>query len=173
MTKWTDESAAKLRDYLASHELPRGLGDNESACSIAAINLALTGTLTDEIPACMSNVIGRVTIILQDAMPAEMRNSARYKAWLPTAAGTGRDREQERLAVLMDWMWSVVLPELQGLADAQGFGTEWGEMCEKRTGAAADAARAAADAAADAGFWDRVDPIGVLQRLVEQVGEPT
>ena len=195
MTKWTDESADKLRDYLATHELPHGLGSRESACSIAAINLALTGTLTDEIPACMSEVIGKATIVLQDAMPAEMRNSARYKAWLPTAAGAGRDNEAERLAVLMDWMWSTVMPEFQGVADARGFGVEWREMCEKRTAyaaraaarAAADAAyaayaaRAAADAAAYAasaaekaadGFWDRVDPIGVLERMTN-LGKPT
>jgi hypothetical protein len=209
MTKWTDENAAKLRDYLATHELPDGLGSEESACSVAAINLVLTGTLTDNIPSCMSPVIGSATIVLQDAMPHALRNSDRYKAWLPTAAGTGRDREQERLAVLLEWMWSTVLPELQGVADTRGFGVEWQEMCEKRTpdaaaaaaddaacadlaaacaaraaGHAADlaadldaaraarAARAAAAAAAavDAGFWDRVDPIGVLERMT---GEPT
>ena len=210
MTTWTDTHAAKLRDYLATHELPNGLGSEESACSIAAINLALTGTLTDTIPSCMSLVIGRATIILQDAMPAEMRNSARYKAWLTTAAGTGRDNESERLAVMIEWMWSTVLPELQDVADTQGFGVEWREMCEKRTPDAAYAARAAAyaaraaaeaayaayaaadaaaraaaraahaaaraahaaDAAAYADFWDRVDPIGVLERMTK-TGEPT
>ena len=205
MTKWTEKADAKLRDYLATHELPIGLGSEERACSIAAINLALTGTLTDDIPDCMSRVIGKATIVLQDAMPAEMRNSARYKDWLTTAAGTGRDNESERLAVLIEWLWSTALPELQGVADARGFGVKWREMCEKRTPDAADAADAAhaaahaaayvaadaaraadaahaADAAADAAhaaayvadayadFWDRVDPIGVLERMTN-VGE--
>jgi len=191
MTTWTDEANETLRRYLVTHKLPKGLGSNESACSIAAINLALTGTLTDNIPPCMSVVIGNTTIVLQDAMPAELRNSDRYKAWLPTAAGTGRDRKPEQLAVLMDWMWSVVLPELQRVADTNGFSAEWREMCKQRTAYAADAAayaaraatyatveataRAAAyaaeaaadaaEAAADAGFWERVDPIGVLERM--------
>jgi hypothetical protein len=70
--------------------LPSGLGTEESACSIAAINLALTGELTDDIPDCMSEVIGRWIIPTQDAMPAELRNSPRWKSLLPLAAGTGQ-----------------------------------------------------------------------------------
>jgi hypothetical protein len=79
-----------------------------------------------------------------------MRNSLRYKALLPEMAGTGRKHEQERLAILLDWMWSVVLPQLQPLADKHGFGTEWQTMCNLKTDAAADAAAAAADAASAA-----------------------
>jgi hypothetical protein len=126
----------------------------ESACSIAAINLALSGKLTDNIPDCMSDVLGKATIRLQDAMPEEMRNSERYKALLPEMAGTGREHEQERLAILMDWMWSVVLPQLQPIAESKGFGDAWQNMCNLKTyAAAADAAaaaRAADYAAADA-----------------------
>ena len=154
MTTYTPEIRSKLEHYLSTHTLPKGMGNEESACSIAAINLAISGKMTDEIPDCMSEVIGCATITLQDAMPDDMRNSARYKAWLPTAVGTGRDREQEqeRLAILMDWMWRTVLPQLQPLADEKGFGKEWRTMCSERTQeaayAAAYAARAAADAAA-------------------------
>jgi hypothetical protein len=116
---FTQEHRAKLEEYLATHTLPSGLGAKESACSIAAINLALSGELTDEIPDCMSDVLGRAAIALQDAMPGEMRNSERYKALLPEMAGTGRKHEQERLAILLDWMWSVVLPKLQPFAEKQ------------------------------------------------------
>jgi len=217
-TLYTPEVRAKLEDYLSTHDLPSWLGDEESACSIAAINLALSGELTDDIPACMSEVLGKATIALQDSIPADMRNSDRYKAWLPTAAGTGRDHEQERLDVLMDWMWRTVLPQLQGRADDKGFGKEWRRMCEERTEgaaetayatayaayatayaaraaayptayaaraaaraaaarvaayAAAQAARAAAHAAhaaAYTNFWQKVDPIGVLERMTK-IGE--
>ena len=216
MTTYTPEIRSKLEQYLATHTLPKGMGSEESACSIAAINLAISGKMTDEIPDCMSEVIGCATITLQDAMPDDMRNSARYKAWLPTAVGTGRDREQEqeRLAILMDWMWRTVLPQLQPLADEEGFGKEWRTMCSERTqeaayaaadaaasaayvavDAAACAARVAADAAdavavavaaaraadaavaadyaayaavdavAGAAFWEKIDPIGVLERM--------
>ena len=120
---FTQKHKAKLEQYLAKHILPKGLGSPESACSIAAINLAMTGTLTDKIPDCMSAVLGRATIFLQDSMPRAMRNSESYKALLPNMAGTGREHELERLDILMDWMWSVVLPQLQPTADNSGFGT--------------------------------------------------
>jgi hypothetical protein len=102
----------------------------------------------------MSDVIGRWIIGVQDAMPAEMRNSARWKDLLPRAAGTGKMHEKERLEIILDWMWATVLPTLQPMADGGGFGTEWLRMiAEKNLAAAmaaADAAWAAVDAAADA-----------------------
>ena len=150
-TVWTQEADARLRDYLASHELVDGIGTEESACSIAAINLALTAELTDTIPKCMSKVVGQWMMIVQDAMPSEMRNSSGWKRLLPMAAGTGREREEERLALVMDWMWGTVLPDLQSVADQGGFGAEWRTMCVEKSPdaakAAAEAARAAADAA--------------------------
>ena len=209
---WTEDHAANLKEYLETHQLPKGLGTEESACSIAAINLAINGKLTDNIPDCMSALLGKAIIKLQDAMPDDMRNSVRYRAMLLSAPGTGRDKEQERLAVLMDWMWGTVLPQVQPLADERGFGDEWRRMCDERTTNAASAARAAAyapaRAASDAAtaaayayaataaayaadayaaasaafraaftasaasaardhFWQTVDPIGVLERMIE------
>lgn len=114
---------------------------------MAAINLALTNTLTDKIPECMSEVVGKWIIRVQDEIPDEIRNSPEWKRLLPLAAGTGRDREEERLAVIMGWMWGTVLPSLQDVADDGGFGVEWTRMTEERTKAASAAAWAAADAA--------------------------
>jgi hypothetical protein len=150
MNDYTTDHRLKLEAYLATHTLPKGLGDEESACTLAAINLAMSGKLTDEIPACMSEVLGSAAIVLQDAMPDEMRNSLRYKALIPDMPGTGRAQEHERLAILMDWMWSVVLPQIQPIADGYGFGAQWRKMCLEKTARAADAASRAADAAADA-----------------------
>ena len=44
--------------YITDHDLVHGMGTAEAACSISSINLALTGVLTDEVPDCMSEVIG-------------------------------------------------------------------------------------------------------------------
>ncbi|MDE2099409.1 MAG: hypothetical protein KGL39_19310 [Patescibacteria group bacterium] len=107
----------------------------------SAINLALTGRLEDDIPDCMSNVIGKWIIPMQDSISSEMRNSARWKSLLVRAAGTGRQHELERLAIVMDWMWGTVLPQLQPMADEHGFGDAWRRMTAGRT--EADAARAA------------------------------
>jgi hypothetical protein len=208
---WTDEHAANLKKYLETRTLPQGLGDKESACSIAAINLAINGKLTDDIPDCMSEVLGEAIIPLQDAIPGDMRNSDRYRAMLQRAPGTGRDKEEERVKVLMDWMWGTVLPQVQPYADKNGFGDEWRKMCKERTreaskgaahaahaayasahsSACADAARASArvyaaayvtfdstraahevayaarSAAHGADFWQTVDTIGVLERMIE------
>lgn len=134
--------AAQLKDMI----LPVGLGSKESACSIAAINLALTGELTDDIPDCMSQVIGKWIIQVQDSMPDDFRNSRQWKALLPLAAGTGRERERERerLNIIMDWMWGTVLPTLQPIADRNGFGDAWLAMTTHRTRAAAKEAWTAA-----------------------------
>ena len=143
-TVWTDEADARLRAYLATpgRHIPTGLGTEDAACSVGAINLALTGELSDDIPGCMSRVIGHWIVVTQDKMPDELRNSEGWRALLPLAAGTGREREAARLRVVMNWMWSV-LARAQPVADEHGFGGAWRAMCEQRT---KDAARAAARA---------------------------
>jgi hypothetical protein len=169
METLTDADREKLVEWLEAHELHAGVGTAEEHCSIAAINLALSGRLTDEIPPCMSEVIGRAIIVIQDGVPHKMRNSPRWKAMLVSAAGTGRKMERERLAVLLGWMWFTVLPRLQTMADSGGYGEEWRAMCEQKTAASAETAvraaavraaavraaavRAAADPAADAAAW--------------------
>lgn len=172
-TLTADEEFAIYQKLQLMH-LPAGLGTEESACSIAAINLALSGRLTDEIPACMSAVIGKWIIRVQDAMPDEMRNSDRWKNLLPLAAGTGRGYEQERLQIILEWMWTTVLPTLQPLADRQGFGDAWQRMTEERSvkaaeamAEAAEAAKAAWAAAASEAAWGAFDPCGLLQKLIE------
>ena len=149
MSTITAEQQNAILDFVMGHKLPRGLGTKEEACSIAAINLALTGELTDAIPDCMSLVIGRWIIRVQDSMPDEMRNSPRWKELLPLAAGTGRDvgLEDKRMRLISEWMWTQVLPRVQPIADRYGFGTQWRVMCTEKTAAAAEAAARAAEAA--------------------------
>ena len=153
--EWTTEANARLVQYLMrdGYEIPRGLGTEEAACSVAAINLALTGKLTESIPDCMSSVIGNWIISVQYAMPGDIRNSPEWKALLPLAAGSGQHLEVERLNVIMDWMWQRVLPYAQPIADKHDFGAEWVEMCNQRTESSAAAATVAADRAADAAYF--------------------
>lgn len=150
MSTITEQQKQAILSWVETHGIPAGLGTAEAACSIASINLALTGELTDRIPDCMSLVIGKWISRVQDAMPADIRNGSEWKSLLPLAAGTGRQREKERGEVLMEWMWITVLPYLQGIADKRGFGEKWRAMCEQKTRIAAKEALAAADAVADA-----------------------
>lgn len=148
----------KIAAFLETHELSSGLGSESKPCSIAAINLALTGKLTDKIPDCMSRVIGRWIIAVQDTVPHDVRNSVRWKALLPAAAGTGRGHEQERCALILAGMFDRALPSLQGLADEKGFGAEWRNMLTLKTYEAAYGAfRAARAAGAYADAADAAD----------------
>lgn len=193
----------------AMPELSVGIGTRESACSIAAINLALTGELTDKIPECMSAVIGDCIIALQDLMPKDIRNSLRWRSLLPLAAGTGREQEKERLDLILNWMWDN-LKYAQPIANKYGFGEKWELMCEKRTEHTADvvsdialrifsvespekaaqylvsaagnasvamchasahlnyASKAASKAGVFGGAkaWDKIDPCGLLEKLI-------
>ena len=166
---WTPKHTARLESYLAGVEhIPTGIGSEEAACSVAAIRLAWDGMLSDKPPPCMSPVLATWIIGVQDAMPASIRDSAEWRSLLPLAAGTGREREDERLAVILNWVFGTVLPHIQPLADARGFGSEWRTMCHERTAVAAraaakaaahtaDAAARAADAAARVAAWVAAD----------------
>ena len=153
MSTITGDRQEAIRQFVMGHHLGSGLGSNDEPCSIGAINLALGGALSDEVPWCMSPVIGRWIIGAQDFMPDAMRNDFAWKALLPLAAGTGRAPalEQRRLAIILDWMWTKVLPAVQPIADEYGFEVEWKAMLLERTEAAAEAARAAAARAAAGG----------------------
>ena len=39
----------------------------------------------------------------------------------------------EELRIVLDRMWSEVLPTLMPQADVEGYGPEWRAMCESRT----------------------------------------
>ena len=83
----TTEQETAIRETLATMPtLAVGVGTAEQACSIAAINLAMTGTLTDYVPACMSVVVGRWIITVQDRMPATIRDSAAWRELLVLSA---------------------------------------------------------------------------------------
>ena len=137
----TDQSQ-KIASLLSTVTLGHGVGTTACPCTMAAINLAIDGRLTDKIPECVSPVIGNWVIIIQDAMPLDRLNGARWRALVPAIAGTGREHDGERVAIIMDWMWGIALPQLQPVADAGGFGSEWRTMCADRTEAAARAAGA-------------------------------
>jgi hypothetical protein len=146
----TADQEQSIRATLAAMpELAVGVGTAEKACSIAALNLALTGTLTDKVPDCMSRVIGRWIIGVQDRMPATIRDSAAWRELLVLSAGTGRDHEEERQALVMSWMWHA-LALVQPRADERGYGAAWATMLRERTPQAAAYAYAVAAADADA-----------------------
>lgn len=147
----TPEQIAKLHEMLSIDRHPhlaRGLGTVAEPCTLAAVNLALTGVLTDNIPSCMSLRIGRFLVRVQDACPADLgRDHPRWRAAMVSCVGSGRDaaREAVRARLMVEWVWRKVLPVRQAQADASGFGPAWAAMCTATGGRAA--ARSACAAA--------------------------
>lgn len=138
--------------------------------------------IANEVPECMSPVIGSWINGIQDEMPSKIRNSPEWRRLLALAAATGRDYEPERMAIIVDWVWSTFLPSIQQIADDKGFGSKWREMIDKKTeeakwaGFAAwtEAERAleatniaeAKWAEAERAAWEKIDPAALLSRLV-------
>ena len=153
ITVFPDGARKSLEAYLArpGYEIPAGIGTEEAACSVTAINLALGGGLTDTIPPCMSAAIGHWIITVQDAMPRGVRNAPEWRALLPDAAASGREptAEHRRLRLVMSWMWGALEQATQLAVDA-GYGSDWEAMLDKRTADAAEAASIAARTAARA-----------------------
>jgi len=133
MSTITQEQEEKITSFLKDHTLAYGLGTEASACSVAAINLSLYNKLTDEIPDCMSDVIGSWIIAVQDEISSEMRNSEQWKNLLPLAAGTGRDeaKEEKRSKIVIDFVWEL-LKQYQPIADKDGIGDDWLAMITDR-----------------------------------------
>jgi len=139
----------KVREFLATRTISSGMGSRESACSIASINLALTGTLTDKVPPLSSPVACAWVRIIQDHIPHDMRNSSSWKdELLPQLATCGRKEadEQRRIDLIFAWMWTV-LAKLQPLANRRGFGAEWRTMVREKTEAASETAELVANVA--------------------------
>jgi hypothetical protein len=193
MTNTIDHTA--ITEWLASHELCRGLGSEDAACSIASINLALTGELTDEDPSdCMSPVIRHWVIRVQDKMPEKMmarddEHGRRWRKALPFVAGSrDPDREQERQDLILNWMWERLGDDWETWVPRSAH-DGWRTMLTEQTSVAARtttdvaavyaayatfyAARAVAYAATTDRSWHRADPAGLLVALVATGGQET
>jgi len=116
MNDITTEQRQKLIDHFKSTPISGGLGTKDEPCTFAAIQLALTGELTDKDEAeCVSPTIREWVISVQDFMPSAMRtdpedeHSKRWRQTAPWIAGTvNEDLEEARQAMVIDWMWDCL-----------------------------------------------------------------
>ena len=86
-----------------------------------------------------SIVVADWVIKLNGGMPDVVSDSSEWKAALTTGLSTTSALEAEYLDMIMDDLWTVVLPSLQPIADRRGFGDEWKVMCTEKTRTAANA----------------------------------
>ncbi len=137
--RFTTKMERRLRAILKTSELPKGLGTYQNPSSMAAINLAISEELVPYVPDCMSLVIGKWVLIMNDAVPHCIRNSKRWKKALPLAAKSGQDHEEHRANILVEWLWNDIMPLPQNAADLTGLGREWHTLLEQRSSDAAGA----------------------------------
>jgi hypothetical protein len=141
---------------LARIELVHGVGrDKEHACTIAALNIALHGKLTDTRDACMSRVVHLWVIRVQDKMPVAMmqpgdEHGDRWRAAAPYIAGsaTTTEREKERVQLILDWMWNCLSHNFEKWVPKAAHDA-WRTMLKDRNATSARAARTAVRAYAD------------------------
>lgn len=127
MGSLTFEELKKIADFVASHEITTGLGSHEGSCTIGSIHLALTGTLVARTPRYSSPVICEWVVLIQDHMPAWMRNSPEWEILIPPLANCGADpmQEDQRREIFSQWFDQKVLPAVQQWADSRGVGDTW------------------------------------------------
>lgn len=124
--------AAQLKKVRLVHQI----GDEtKKQCTFSAMQMALTGTLTDDRPQCVSQLIYDFWIPFQDHLPLNILNSREIRNLIPLIAGTGNDPadEERRQQTLRSWLYEVVLPLFQEEADRAGMGDEWKEMIRLQT----------------------------------------
>jgi hypothetical protein len=106
----TEAQRENLRTAFTDPALRLGAGVGSAygaRCTIAEINLILTGKLHDGPHPCISEVVRRWTIRIQDAIPATIRNSPEWRTAAIGIAGSASTAEAEetRRAMLLAWMW--------------------------------------------------------------------
>lgn len=139
MSTITQEQQDKIAEVVNGMNLSAGLGDEKSACSIAAINLALIGELTDNIPKCMSEALGRWIIRIQDALLFQIRNSKEWKSLLPLAAGTGNNasKNEKVIKLLDEWVWNIVTEYTAEWMTQSDIAEDWKKVLNEKTEASA------------------------------------
>lgn len=167
----------KVADLLEGVTLGHGIGTEAGPCTVAAVNLALTGTLTDKCPDCVCPVLHAWVIPVQDAMPLDTLNSPEWLALVPLLAGSVStpEVEQARVDRIMEWMWDRLGDEAVLDSVPEVVRPAWDRMLTERTAEAAEAAGDAAEAAGDAAwaaeaagaeYWSRANPAGLLAELL-------
>ena len=129
----------KVKALLDAHpHLSRGIGDEDEMCTIATVNMALTGELTDDLHPCVSPIIHQWVRVTQDAMPEAIRDSNEWRECVPLIAGSvaSDEIERARLERIMAWMWDALGDEAVLAAVPEDARPAWDYMLSERTAAA-------------------------------------
>lgn len=161
----TEEQVGELKKYLKTHKLCMSLHDHDdNVCSMAAINIALTGRIADEIPECMSRVLGRWIIVTQDLYGDDMRNSQLWKELLPIAVTKGRELEAAQLVKLISLTFNEARVVARRPERMEGIEDEWADMIRLKTESAVNDVLLKIPVQ-ERGFPNRMGVVSILYKL--------
>lgn len=82
-----------------------------------------------------SKIASRWVRFVESELPKKIRNTAKWRAALRKLEICGNEpaAERRRKELLLDWLWTKVMPTLQPRATACGIAREWRKMCKQRT----------------------------------------
>ena len=133
------EARAKFAETLAGLKLVHGVGEagDGTACTESALQLALTGRLTDDLHPCVDPAVHRWVIRTQDRLDEATLNGP-WKELAPRIVGTAG--LPDRLGKIMETMWDALASLTFKDAEANAA---WQKMLELRTKEACLTARQA------------------------------
>jgi hypothetical protein len=184
MSEITQKQMDRVRQECETRRMVAGTGDQNdgTACLMSAVNFALTGRLTDEPNACVSEAIRGLVIALHDQLPDVVRSGQAWRSLGPMMLGTGGDgRDSRRVLMAQERVRELASDRAvtYGLSGTYGLSDIpiWGSITDADSAyryAAAAIAHAiatiadAADAADDREeFWARVDAPGLVRAVCE------
>lgn len=140
----TEDTRASLRAALLDETIHLGMGVgtlDDERCTMAAINLVLTGVLDDGGHPCVSEAIRYWVIRIQDVIPDWIRNGVAWRTAAVGIAGSAAppDVELARVQMLLTWMWDRLADPAVLAGVPVGIRPAWDVMLRERTAAAATA----------------------------------
>jgi hypothetical protein len=177
----TQETREQVARECATRRMVTGTGDHGegTACLMSAVNLGLTGRLTDKHHPYVSEAVRGLVVGLHDSLPDAVRSGQAWRSLGPLMLGTGDDgHDDERVRMILGWVRGSVLSDdtasaaayAAATAYAYDYATAYARAAASSVARAA-AARAADDddayAAAREEFWRRVDAPGLIRSLCE------
>ena len=154
---------SQVATFVTAATLGQGLNDSQTPCTIAAINLTLTGRFTDNCPECMSPELCDFVVILQDSLSHECRNSPEWKSVIPLLLNT-KDQNAEIKSRIRELSTRLLTNAGYSLATATAVAEldDWQftsvQLYQKLNITEATGMRA---------FWDSLNPSALVKEALE------
>jgi hypothetical protein len=152
-----------VASFVTGATLGQGLNNSKTPCTIAAINLTLSGRFTDDCPHCMSPELCDFVVILQDSLSHECRNSPEWKSIIPLLLNT-KDQDAEIKSRIQELSTKLLInagyssTETADTAKLHDWQFTSVQLCNKLNITGATKIRA---------FWDSLNPSALVREVLD------